>query len=151
MVECFVPGAEPVVMRVADVRAGHLLRVFDGTWAEVRCVVLSPCHGSSPRLRRVGDSLEISEWHPVHVRNAWHFPAVVGVQIERVAAHVFNFVMGGVHVLLVGGVPCVTLGHGLLAPVACHPFWGSDSVLERLRADEGWENGRVVLREPLRE
>lgn len=64
--------------------------------------------------------------------------------------HVVNFVLDSSHVLLVEGVPCVTLGHELRAPIAAHPFWGTRAVVDVLRAHGGWERGRVVLDAPLR-
>ena len=63
---------------------------------------------------------------------------------------VVNFVLERSHVLMVDGLPCVTLGHGLADPVVAHPFWGTAAVVDALRRCDGWDSGRVVLDEPLR-
>ena len=47
--------------------------------------------------------------------------------------------------LLVNGVACAALGHGLDAPVVKHEYWGTDAVIDDLRNRPGWEEGRVVL------
>lgn len=157
---CFAPTAsvdarDPRDGRVvrkpaADVVAGDMLRVADGSFARVACVVLSPCTGEQSHLARVGPSLVLTPWHPVMIRGAWHFPALVGAPVKLGVSHVVNFVLERSHVLMVDGVPCVTLGHGLQAPVAKHEFWGTGAVIEVLRQCGGWDEGRVVLDEPLR-
>ena len=203
---CFSPAAHVDTLGAADgvvrptlaidVHAGDLLRVAGGGFARVACVVLSPWSRGSAGLRRVGRSLLITPWHPVHLRGAWHYPAVCGAPVddgrgataegrlgaspsgspseggafiagagvdaaaefvdgardasrEPIIPWVVNFVLESSHVLLVDGVPCVTLGHGLQEAVAAHPFWGTASVVDALRGCEGWERGRVVLRSAL--
>ena len=108
--------------------------------------------------RRVGGVQGLTPWHPVHLRGAWHFPAIVGAPLDRLTSHVVNLVLspasGGYQPLLVDGTPCVTLGHGLRDRGAAHPFWGSaessEGVLATLRAHEGWQRGQVVMAAPLR-
>ena len=97
----------------------------------------------------------------MYARGAWHFPAVCGASSVSVAGErdaaaaadvewVVNFVLDRSHVLMVEGVPCVTLGHGRLEPVAAHPFWGTEAVVDALRGCDGWQEGHVVLGSPLR-
>jgi len=135
--------------RACDIAKGDWVAVVGGGFAQVACVVLSPCAEGHARLCRIGNLL-ITPWHPVHLRGGWHFPAVCGMPVELNTAYVYNFVLESSHVLLVEGLPCVTLGHGLVAPIAAHPFWGTGAVLDVLRTQNGWEDGRVVLSEPLR-
>ena len=62
------------------------------------------------------------------------------------ASHVYNFLLeGGCASVLVGGVPCAALAHGLELPVVAHPYWGTQAVVRDLMRREGWESGRVVL------
>eukprot|EP00966_Prymnesium_polylepis_P241339 5581261-Prymnesium_polylepis.1 len=94
----------------------------------------------------------------MHLRGAWHFPAVCGTPLGHFApraTHVVNVVLAPTGAapyapLLVDGVPCVTLGHGLAERGAAHPFWGTARVLAALRMHDGWADGRVVLGSPLR-
>jgi len=155
---CFAPHAtlqalsedgSTCTRRACDVRAGDRIAIAGGGYSRVACVVLSPIDSGRATLRRV-DGLMLTEWHPVHLRGAWHFPAVYGERVTIKATHVYNFVLEHGHVALVNGLPCVTLGHGLQAPIAAHPFWGTSAVINVLRAEAGWESGRVVLQEPLR-
>jgi len=134
---------------LCKVSAGDLVRVAGGGFARVVCLVHSPCPEGHALMRRVG-RLTITEWHPVLMRGAWHYPAVVGEPVEMGLDHVINLVLASTHMLLVEGILCVTLGHQLTAPVAAHPFYGSDAVLDVLRAQDGWASGRVVLESPLR-
>ena len=156
---CFGPSATvqvyeastgtPVRMRVGDVRAGDLLVCPGGRLAPVRCVVLTECEGGRAQLTRLPNGgPEITEWHPVcdTATGTWHFPIVLGTQVIVRATHVYNFVLAPGHpAVLVDGVPCVTLGHGLDAPVAAHPYWGTRAVIDDLMAKPGWESGRVVM------
>jgi len=151
-VQALLADGTQVPRKAAEVQAGDTLRVEGGSgWARVRCVVTSRCPAGIAELCCVG-KLQITPWHPLLARGAWHFPAVcVSPSLVR-CSHVVNFVLETDHVLMVEGVPCVTLGHGIEAPVAAHPFWGTAAVLDELRArdPEGWAAGCVVLNEPLR-
>ena len=50
------------------------------------------------------------------------------------------------HELLVDGVACVMLGHGLQGAVVGHTYWGTDAVLADLSRQPGWAQGFVLLR-----
>lgn len=63
---------------------------------------------------------------------------------------VYNLVLESEHVAMIGGMPCATLGHGIVGPVIGHPFWGTRAVLDELATHSGWASGRVVLDAPLR-
>ncbi len=65
----------------------------------------------------------------------------------------YNFVLegGGGAQLLVGGVPALTLGHGLSEPGAAHAFYGTAAAVKALAALPGWEAGRVRVVSVLRD
>lgn len=149
---CFGPHSivqvlknEQVEERTVDsVFSGDYLKVADGGYARVMCVVVHQYTAPGVRLMCVG-SLAITDWHPVYQRNSWHFPAVAGTPMDEHVHTVYNFVLARNHILLVNGIFAVTLGHGLCAPVARHFFWGTGAVIEQLRARDGWKDGRVVI------
>jgi hypothetical protein len=59
---------------------------------------------------------------------------------------VFNFVLvGQTHAMVVNGVECVTLGHGLEGTVVGHPYFGTQLIVEDLKAMRGFEKGLVEL------
>ena len=58
---------------------------------------------------------------------------------------VYNFVLSTGHILVVDGVACCTLGHGLKGDVIEHAFYGTQAVVNDLKAFPGWTSGVVVL------
>ena len=140
---------------LGTVAAGEWLQVEGGGFARVCCVVLSPITSDSSELFTVGPIAGITAWHPVRLRGAWHFPSICGQLCECSASHMVNIVLapksGAYEPLLVDGIPCVTLGHGLTEHGAAHGFWGTRRVLDALSAHEGWRSGRIVLAAPLRD
>jgi len=153
---CFGPDATVVVARadgsmarakVSQVAAGDQLLGEDGRLATVRCVVLTECAGGRAQLTRLPNGVELTEWHPVRDPSGrWRFPLMLGTRIIRQAAYVYNFVLAPGHpTVLVGGVPCAALGHGLKDDVVAHPYWGTQAVLDDLRSKPGWTAGRIVL------
>jgi len=138
-------SASPVAMR--HVRAGDVLAGEGGRLSTVRCVVLSACAGGQAVLTRLPNGLELTEWHPIREPNGrWRFPLMLGERVLRRTPYVYNLVLQPGHpTVLVGGVACAALGHGLTAAVVAHPYWGTRAVLDDLMSKEGWEAGRVVL------
>ena len=138
---------------VSEVRAGDRLVCEDGRLAPVRCVVLTECDGGRALLTRVPNGPELTEWHPV--RDAahggrWRFPHMLGSQVMRSTPYVYNFVLApGFPTVLVDGVACAALGHGLQETCVAHPYWGTTAVIRDLMDKPGWQAGRVVL--PCRE
>jgi len=132
---------------VAAVRAGDALVGEGGRLARVVCVVMTPCAGGRAMLTRLPGGIEITEWHPVRDgRGCWRFPHMLGQRVVVSASHVYNFVLEPGHpTVLVGGVPCAALGHGLEGDVIGHPYWGTRAVIDDLMGKEGWQEGRVVL------
>jgi len=55
---------------------------------------------------------------------------------------VYNFVLDSCHVLMVNGVECVSLGHGLTEPGVAHPYYGN-LILRDLVELPGWSAGLV--------
>jgi Mg-chelatase subunit ChlD len=121
---------------MADGRAGDEVRVADGT-ARVVCVVQST-HPSND-LVRMGE-LEITPRHPIRVDGTWTLPTGDPAS----GSTVYNFVLDRCHVLLVNGVECVTLGHGLTDPVVAHPYYG-DKIVDDLKKLASWESGLVNI------
>ena len=133
--------------KVGEVQAGDVLIGEGGVRAPVRCVVLTECAGGKVMLTRLPNGVELTEWHPVRdAAGRWRFPHMLGQRVVVNARHVYNFVLAPGHpTVLVGGVPCAALGHGLDAPIVAHPYWGTDAVVRDLMSKPGWESGRVVL------
>ena len=105
-------------------------------------------------------------WHPVFTNGEWHHPADVG-SVERVITDaIYNFVLewntayrghkmdSGEEeyratrpgVIIVNGIMTCTMGHDMTAPIVSHPYFGSEAVIEDLKAQPGWDTGRIVWR-----
>ena len=157
---CFAPDA-PVrrvaadgsecAVAIAALEPGDRVRTASGGVAAVRCVVVSPCEQGVATLSQLPNGLCLTEWHPLMDRRGdWRFPIMVGRRVVREIDAVYNLVLSREHVAMVGGVPCVTLGHGIEGDVVGHPFWGTQAVIDLLKQQEGWASGRILLGSPLR-
>ena len=132
----------------------------------VRCVVVSAVEGGAARMVRLPGGALITPWHPVLVLGsggsaAWRFPCELATPAPVPIDEFFNVVLEeenkgrgsgapapAAACLVIGGVHCAALGHGLLAgPVIGHAYFGSGAVLRDLQAadPEGWAAGRVRL------
>ena len=157
---CFAPEAEvtcvaedgsEAAVPMALLTPGARLRTGSGGTATVVCVVESACDDGMATLTELPGGLQLTEWHPIlDRRGVWRFPHILGRRVERRCPHVYNLVLNSEHVVVVGGVPCVTLGHGLCGPVVGHAFWGTRAVIDVLADQPGWSEGRVTLSAPLR-
>lgn len=106
--------------------------------------------------------LWVTPWHPVFVDGRWVFPCHVEGAERRVmcGGEVYSFLLERddderAHTVEVGGVVCVTLGHGLVArksgsedgdvDVRVHPFFGDyDMVAKSLQRLEKDDSGRRI-------
>jgi hypothetical protein len=134
-------------LKVSAVRAGDVLVGEGGRLATVVCVVMTECVGGKALLTRLPNGLELTEWHPMRDRSGrWRFPHMLGERTMRSTPYVYNFVLSPGHpTILVNGVPCAALGHGLEEPVVAHPYWGTHAVINDLMQRPGWQSGRVIL------
>lgn len=139
---CF-GGACPILL--ADGTSKRVDEVVKGDWvataqgpAEVRCVVEMLCENSTMKMNQVGEALLLTPYHPVYFRGEWKFPCEL-TPTESVPCHsVFNFVLSRVHTVIVGELPCVTLGHGLTDnAVVRHAYLGTLRVVRDLQALRG--------------
>jgi len=145
--------------------------------AEIECVVRTNIK-QSIRLVELDGGLLVTEWHPVKLNqteNKWSFPCEAQFAVIRddvPCDAVYSFVLkretesktvgsaagrSGVRCelsrghgkgILINGVECATLGHGIIEPdddVITHPFLGTELVVEALQKHQGWANGLVVL------
>jgi Mg-chelatase subunit ChlD len=131
---CLVLMADGSSKRVRDVAKGDHVRAGTGRIAEVRCVVVALCEGSVNDLVELDGGLRLTPYHPVQIAGKWHFPKALGAVELQSCAAVYNFVLASEHSIVVNGIACVTLGHGLAEPVVQHPFFGTSAVIHDLKA-----------------
>jgi len=147
-VQVLTPGGAVRPAKVSTLVAGDLLVGEEGAPARVRCVVLTACSGGKALLTRLPNGTELTEWHPLKDwrTGRWRFPHMLGERVVRSTPYVYNLVLEpGVPTVLVGGIACAALGHGLEEPTVAHPYWGTTAVIRDLMAQPGWAEGRVVM------
>ena len=140
---------------VRDVRKGDWLALppapdavgaSEQTAAQVTCAVQIHTDGGSEELVQLeGSGLRLTPWHPVRVDGRWQFPCALACARRVPCDAVYDFVLSEGHVMEIDGVQCVTLGHGFQGAVIGHAYFGTDRVVDDLRAMRGWEAGLVEL------
>lgn len=107
----------------------------------ITAVVVCGTQMPSQPMSQVG-RLSITPWHPIRKDNEWVFPAALAPYTSRPVKTVYNFVLPSIHIVDVEGIECCTLGHGYYGPVIGHPFFGTERVIDCLKALPGWSVGR---------
>jgi len=130
---------------VSSLSKGDSVAVGDGSAAEIVCVVRTRCVGQRATLVELPGGARLTRYHPVQINGDWRFPEEIGAAKEYFCEAVYSFVLRGAPSLLVGGVPCVALGHGLQEGAAKHPYFGSSRVLEDVAALPGFQDGLIDL------
>eukprot|EP00747_Dinoflagellata_sp_TGD_P162987 gnl/TRDRNA2_/TRDRNA2_181214_c0_seq1.p1 gnl/TRDRNA2_/TRDRNA2_181214_c0~~gnl/TRDRNA2_/TRDRNA2_181214_c0_seq1.p1 ORF type:complete len:754 (+),score=111.52 gnl/TRDRNA2_/TRDRNA2_181214_c0_seq1:41-2302(+) len=131
--------------RVCDIRKGDWVKAADGVVAEVLCVVRTWCPDARTMLVEIPGGARLTPYHPVLVGGKWQFPLDLAPMSARACDQVLSFVLRGAPALVVDGVPCITLAHGIEGGAATHPYFGSHQVLDDLAKFEGFEEGLVEL------
>lgn len=122
-------------MPVSSLRAGVTVKTPTGP-AEIVAIVKTVVSGGELELCSIGDGLVITPWHPVNL-DGWKFPAdIVEPRVESCEA-VYSILLEktDAHAVFIGGVQCVTLGHGVVdkEDVRSHPFLSDyDAVVGQL-------------------
>jgi len=142
---CFAPDAtvqhpDGTTSFVRDLRPGMVIKTVEGS-SRIQVVVktMTP----SPVLMGNG----ITAWHPVLHEGAWAFPNNVYPMETVLVEFVINVVLEDrTQTVLVNGIPCCTLAHGMMGPVIGHEFWGTKAVLTSLAKLHGWADGYIVIK-----
>lgn len=128
---------------VESIRQGDKV-LSSGQHAVVECVVKTICRAGTAELVELGHGLRVTPWHPVKDGGRWVFPAKLGQIQSQLCNAVYSFVLEGGHSMSIGGVECITLGHGIQNdPVASHQFFGTETVRDQLSLMPGWDKGFV--------
>lgn len=109
---------------------------------------------SEIEMVKFDDGLIITNYHPVLIENQWKFPIDLKPAEKIYVSKYYNFVLEEGHSLLVNGVHCISLGHGIKEDVAEHEYLGTEKVINDLERLDGWDEGEVnvnlnmVVRDP---
>ena len=142
-----------ITMPISNVKRGDYVQTESNDFVKVECVVQTTLDESdSFQLIRFGDLL-ITPYHPIKVDGTWHFPIDCPdtEQLHTDAKSVYNLVLeeqGRHQGVMMGGVCCSTLGHGLRDNATIeHAYFGTEKVVLDLQKIESYSTiGHVTLR-----
>ena len=130
--------------RMDDLQKGDQLLTNKNYYAEIKCIVQYECY-DYVYLCQVDDLL-ISPWHPIKINNEWVFPCSIAPIKKYESDYVINIeLVNRETIIVVNGINCCTLGHGIEGSVIGHPFYGTNACIEPLKNLEGYQNGRVKV------
>jgi len=145
---CSVRLVDGSSRHLGEVRRGDLLETAGGGHAQVACVVRTRAPESRFLLTELPGGLRITPYHPVRLDGKWCFPAELANAQEMPCEAVYTLLLeeGAEGAMLVEGIPCVSLGHGLEEGAAQHPFFGDRAAVQAALAKlPGFEDGLVDL------
>jgi hypothetical protein len=137
---CQVQMADNTMKFVSQIRRGDVVQGGFRVLCVVRTTLMSP-----PKMVRL-PGLDITPWHPVRTEAAWKFPIELAEAQELTIHAYYNFVLESGHYVRIGAYDVCTLGHGFTQNhVIRHPYFGTNRVIDDLRAKAGWGEGLVDL------
>jgi hypothetical protein len=119
-------------MAIKTLKPGMLVWTPTGARA-IAAILRTRMPGEKQKLCRVGELL-VTPWHPIMRDGKWVFPAQVAESSYLIKGSVYSLLLAphqqaDSHAIEIGGLVCVTLGHGLVVrnkdDVRAHPFFGS--------------------------
>ena len=159
-VKCDSEG-EPKLKEVRDIQRGDRVLTGNGQYCAVDCVIVTPVPENSatyydvscaavqlPIEPRKGVALAfLTAYHPVWIKDRWAFPIDVGKEVQLPTEAHYNLLLEeGATDVMVQGVRCITLGHGITnSTVAAHNYLGTQLVREDIAAMKGYPSGKIVL------
>lgn len=148
--DTLVTMADGTTKPCSKIRKGDMVDTTRGP-AVMRCVIKTPC----TKVNIVEyQGLRVTQWHPVIngkwpvIDGVWSFPIYLGETKEILDVDIFSFLLepGFQDMLMGNNVPCITLAHGIKQdPVASHPFYGTEEVINSMKKLGGFEDGYVTL------
>jgi hypothetical protein len=130
-------------IKVKDLKPGDYVETgFDNKYAKILCIItqdvdnIKMCHTGS---------LYITPWHPIYLEDQWVFPTDIYIE-KNYTGRIYNLVLDTIHSVVISDVCCITLGHGIQNdPVASHPYFGTDAIIDELSTLPGWSDGFVNI------
>lgn len=146
--DCSVKMADGSHKPLRNVRRGDRVLTGAGTPALVACVTRTRNSNEKISLVRLPDSrLYATPYHPVKVGGQWAFPCDIGTTTTVECDAVFNLLLADGHSsMVIEGVECVSLGHGLEGDVVGHDYFSNrQAIVGDLEKMPGWTCGMVDL------
>lgn len=144
---CSITMADGTTKPLREVRRGEKVLAGAGQVGTVWCVTRTPATNGKMKLVRLPNTqLMATPYHPVKVAGKWQFPCDLGQTDVVPCDAVFNLLLKDGASMVIEGVECVALGHGLTGDVVGHRYFGNRQKVTRdLQNMAGWGKGLVNL------
>lgn len=142
---CKVTMADGTTKLVRDIKKGDFVLSATGKSTKVVCVLVTKVNKVIDMIN-LHQGLSITPYHPIKVNGEWKFPTNVAPASKQFVSEYFNFVLEDAPSMLVNGVECIGLGHGLTDnEVVSHDYLGTAKILDDLKMMTGWSEGLVQV------
>lgn len=132
--------------KISDLKIGDVVLGSHGP-AKIVCIVKT-CVEDVIKMISFPGGLSITSYHPIFYNGKWCFPIDVGTEEYIYTPAFYNFVLEGGHSMVVNGMHCITLAHGIKGDkVAEHEYFGTNKIIEDLSKMEGWRTGLICLKQ----
>merc|ERR1712070_562696 len=142
---CQVLLASGEARLIRDLKLGDVVESIGSMPAEIVCLVRTPCRGGRADLVELPGGARLTPYHPVMHDGSWVFPIDLAEVSEQPCDAVYNLVLRGSAAIVVAGVPCIALGHGIEGGSAKHPYFGQQQAIEDVAKLPGFQAGLVEL------
>lgn len=144
--DCTVVLEDGTTTQIKNLKKGDRVLSTGGKYVTIRCVIETHCASGKSQLVKFQDGLRITPYHPMKWNNEWVFPCLIGDVVEEECPAIFSFVLEEGSSLMINGIECVSLGHGLEEnEIVKHEYFGTEKVVQDLMRSPTWENGHVNL------
>lgn len=137
---------------VYSLRKGDIVKSMDSNgniiFSQIKCVVKSRVHTEYIDMCRI-NGFFITPWHPImNSDGSWIFPINITNEIQVELSWIYNIVLDDGCCVFINNTPVITLGHNLDHPIAAHPYYGTQAIVNDLETMPGWNQGCVILNRP---
>lgn len=137
--------ADGTTKLVRDIKKGDFVLSATGKSTKIVCVLVTKVNKVIDMIN-LHQGLSITPYHPIKVNGEWKFPTNVAPASKQFVSEYFNFVLEDAPSMLVNGVECIGLGHGLTDnEVVSHDYLGTAKILDDLKMMTGWSEGLVQV------
>jgi Mg-chelatase subunit ChlD len=146
-----VSMANGTFLRVSQLKIGDIVESLDVNnnliHDKVRCVVKSKVSQEFIEMCLI-NGIYITPWHPIKYNQSWIFPINISQEYNVEIDWIYNVVLENGCCLFINTIPVITLGHNLNDPIAYHPYYGTQLIINDLSQMYGWNEGCVILNNP---
>ena len=68
---------------------------------------------------------------------------VLHLNTDFLYTKLYNLILENYHVVIIGGTPCITLGHGFTDGILNHPYFGTNKIIDDLMTRPDYNTGIV--------